>query len=105
MLWLIFFVACAMIVGLVAKAVIKVPEAQGCLPTILIGIAGFYVGGFIQFLLGRGEFLARSGLVMGILGSVLVCWLYNRFEAGRIVSKKMRQLAENQKKLPPEYND
>ena len=102
MLWLIFFLACALIVGLIAKAVIKVPEAQGCLPTILIGVAGCYVGGFIQFLLGRGELFGRSGLVMGIVGGVVVCWLYNKFEAERII--KMRQ-ARSSHKFPEDCDD
>ena len=104
MLWLVFFLACALMVGMIAKLVIKVPESQGCLPTILIGVAGFYVGGFIQFLLGRGEFLGRSGMVMGVLGGVVVCWLYNRFEAGCISTNQTKQMAENQKKLPDEID-
>jgi uncharacterized membrane protein YeaQ/YmgE (transglycosylase-associated protein family) len=97
MLWLLFIVAMSCFVGLVAKAIYNPGNTQGCLPTILIGFAGFYVGGFIKFLLGRGAFMDRSGIFFAIIGAVIVCWLYRQFEAGQIMKVRSMRIEQNEK--------
>lgn|SRR5690554_1294700 len=66
--WAVF----GLIVGLVAKALHPGDDPVGCLPTIGIGVAGSFVGGGINWLLGMGSTpYEASGLVMSILGGVL----------------------------------
>jgi uncharacterized membrane protein YeaQ/YmgE (transglycosylase-associated protein family) len=76
MLWFLFFLVYAIIIGSVAKMLHPGDDPVGFLPTILIGIVGSYVGGLINFLIGRGNFGSSSGLLMGIIGGVLalVAW-------------------------------
>lgn len=60
-----------LVVGLLAKALHPGDDPVGFLPTVGIGIAGSYVGGLINFALGKGEAFSSSGIIMGIIGGVL----------------------------------
>lgn len=74
--WLFY----GLLVGLIAKAFHPGNEAKGFLPTIGIGIAGSYVGGLINYLIGAGGSpISPSGFVMGIVGGVLFCWIYKKY--------------------------
>lgn len=74
--WLIY----GLIVGLIVKAVYKTDVQSGLLTTLLVGVAGFFVGGFIKFLLmGEGGSLQPSGILFGVVGGILACYLYKKF--------------------------
>lgn len=78
-MWLIFILFLSLIIGLFAKAVYNPGNAQGCLPTILIGFAGLYIGNFITYtLIGHGGFLVR--FFFSVLGGAAACWVYRKFE-------------------------
>lgn len=73
--WIFF----GFIVGLLARLFMPGPsDIRGCLPTILLGILGSVVGGFI----GRGiglypdNEIHGGGIFMSILGGVLVLVIY-----------------------------
>ena len=66
--WILY----ALVVGLVAKALHPGEDPVGCLPTLGIGIAGSFVGGFLNWLIGWGHSpFETSGFVMGIIGGVI----------------------------------
>lgn len=45
--------------------------------TVALGLAGSFVGGFINWLLGWGDsMLSYSGLLMSIVGAFICCYLY-----------------------------
>lgn len=68
--WIIF----GLIVGLIAKAIHPGEEPLGFFHTMLVGIAGSYVGGFLSwFFYGQDSFLKPSGLLMSVVGGVLFC--------------------------------
>ena len=73
--WIIY----ALFVGLIAKAIHPGTDPRGFLPTLGIGIAGSFIGGLINSLLGWGSFLAPSGILMGIVGAVIFCWVYRKY--------------------------
>jgi uncharacterized membrane protein YeaQ/YmgE (transglycosylase-associated protein family) len=82
MFYIIGWLFYGLLVGLIAKAFHPGNEAQGFLPTIGIGIAGSYVGGLINYLIGAGGSpISPSGFVMGIVGGVLFCWIYKKYLA------------------------
>lgn len=77
--WIVF----GLIAGIVAKWVMPGPDPGGIVMTILIGVAGAFVGGFIGTQLGFGtisDFNLRS-LIIAIGGSVVLLWLYRVIKA------------------------
>lgn len=62
--------------GGIAKLLMPGEDPGGCIVTILLGIAGAIVGGWILglFLPGRG--LQPVGFIGAILGAVLLLWIY-----------------------------
>lgn len=72
--WIIF----GLIAGAIAKWLSPGKDPGGCIITMLIGIAGAFVGGWIGSLLGLGtvdEFSIRT-LLIAIGGAIIVLWLY-----------------------------
>jgi len=73
------------IVGLVAGAIAKAlhpgKDPGGFIVTILIGIAGAVIGGWIFSLFGRGpvDGFNIGSLFIAILGAVLLLFLYRKF--------------------------
>lgn len=61
-------------VGWVAK--LLHPGPVGFLWTAITGIAGTYIGGLINYLLGWGSFLSTSGIIMSVLGGVIFLAIY-----------------------------
>jgi uncharacterized membrane protein YeaQ/YmgE (transglycosylase-associated protein family) len=76
--WILF----GLIVGIVAKLVMPGRDPGGFIVTILLGIVGALLGGF----LGRAFGLYREGdpvgFIMAVLGSIVLLVLY-RMVAGR----------------------
>ena len=76
-----------LIAGAVAKLLMPGRDPGGILVTILIGIVGAVVGGFIWNLLtGNDSYgdLDIGGIVIAIVGSVILLWGYRRFAVGRV---------------------
>ncbi|MBB4118031.1 MAG: GlsB/YeaQ/YmgE family stress response membrane protein [Mesonia hippocampi] len=79
--WIIF----GFIAGLLAKAVMPGKDPGGWVVTILIGIAGAFVGGFIGRSLGilneTTSFWSFADWIFAILGGFIVLWVWKRFFA------------------------
>lgn len=76
--WILF----GLVVGIIAKLLMPGRDPGGFIVTILIGIAGSLLGGFVGRALGfygPGEY---GGWIMSILGAVILLFLY-RLVAGR----------------------
>ena len=72
------WIVMGLIVGLLAKFIMPGKDPGGCIITVLIGIAGAFVGGFIASRLGLGSvtgFDIRSILV-AVGGAVILLILY-----------------------------
>jgi uncharacterized membrane protein YeaQ/YmgE (transglycosylase-associated protein family) len=79
-LWWIIFGA---IVGAIAKFIMPGKDPGGIIVTIILGILGSVVGGFIVGLLMPGRSATDPvGWIGSILGALLLLWLY-RMYAGR----------------------
>lgn len=84
--WLIF----GLIAGVIAKLLTPGRDPGGCIVTILIGIAGAILGGFIARMLGMGGaegdrlFEGRFFVAMAfsVLGAVILLAIYH-FIAGK----------------------
>jgi uncharacterized membrane protein YeaQ/YmgE (transglycosylase-associated protein family) len=74
--WLFY----GLIVGLIAKAIYK-DAPTGFLGTLLVGISGSFVGGFIKYLLtGSGNPFQPSGILLGILGGIIACYTFRKIK-------------------------
>jgi uncharacterized membrane protein YeaQ/YmgE (transglycosylase-associated protein family) len=70
--WVIF----GLLVGVVAKLLMPGPDPGGIVLTILLGIAGALLGGWLGRAVGvyaRGD---AAGFVMAVIGAILVLALY-----------------------------
>ncbi len=73
--WLIY----GLVVGLIGKVLFSLfikdeattESVTGVIPTIIVGILGSYVGGFVDFLFVGGEVFSASGWLMGSIGAAL----------------------------------
>jgi uncharacterized membrane protein YeaQ/YmgE (transglycosylase-associated protein family) len=83
MFFIISWILFGLVVGYIAKSLHPGDEPIGYLPTLGIGVAGSFVGGIINFLLGMGnQSFQTSGLIMSVLGGVVCCagWRYYKLK-------------------------
>ena len=79
--WLIF----GLVAGVIAKLLMPGRDPGGCIITILLGIAGAFVGGFVfEQLTGRPEVVRFDfgSLVVAVIGAIIVLLIY-RLIVGR----------------------
>ncbi|MES1946937.1 transglycosylase-associated protein [Salinisphaera sp. C84B14] len=72
--WIIF----GLIAGAVAKLLMPGKDPGGIIVTIVIGILGAVLGGFISTALGMGTVSGFNlgSFLIAILGAILLLWLY-----------------------------
>jgi uncharacterized membrane protein YeaQ/YmgE (transglycosylase-associated protein family) len=61
-------------IGVAAKLLMPGKDPGGWFATILLGIAGSWIGGFAASLLGLTGLV--PGLIAAVLGAMLLLWLY-----------------------------
>ncbi len=79
--WIVF----GLIAGIIAKLLLPGRDPGGCIITMLLGIIGAFVGGFIfELLIGRPDVTRFDfgSLVVAVIGAIVVLLIY-RLIAGR----------------------
>lgn len=74
LLWSVY----GLFVGSIAKSLVPGDENFGFLKTVVLGVAGSYIGGAALYLLGKYETVSPTGIFMGIVGAVLSLVVYNQ---------------------------
>ena len=72
--WIIF----GLIAGAIAKLIMPGNQGMGWLMTIILGIVGAFVGGWVGSLIGWGtvnDFDFKS-MLLAVVGALLVLWIY-----------------------------
>ncbi len=76
------FILFGLVVGVVGKLIMPGRDPGGFIITILLGIAGALVGGFLGRSLGMYGEGEPAGFVMAVIGSIILLAIY-RMVAGR----------------------
>jgi len=79
--WIVFGV----IVGVLAKLVMPGRDPGGFIITMLLGIVGAVVGGYVGRALGMYQPNEPAGLLMSIVGAVVVLAIYRMVAHRRVV--------------------
>jgi uncharacterized membrane protein YeaQ/YmgE (transglycosylase-associated protein family) len=87
MLGFIWWLIIGLVAGLLARLLIPGRQPMGWILTMVLGLIGSVVGGFISSLLFGGDPMdpgfRTSGLIMSTLGAALVLGLYIAFTRNR----------------------
>jgi uncharacterized membrane protein YeaQ/YmgE (transglycosylase-associated protein family) len=75
--WILF----GLIVGAIAKLVMPGRDPGGLAITIVLGIVGALVGGFIGRLLGLYQRSESAGFIMATIGAIVILFIYRRMVA------------------------
>jgi uncharacterized membrane protein YeaQ/YmgE (transglycosylase-associated protein family) len=78
--WILF----GLVAGIIAKLIMPGKDPGGFIVTILIGIAGALLGGFIGRALGLYQQGEGAGMMMSIVGAIALLGIY-RMTMGRSV--------------------
>jgi uncharacterized membrane protein YeaQ/YmgE (transglycosylase-associated protein family) len=78
---IISLIVIGLIAGALARLIIPGRQNMSIPATILLGIVGSFVGGFIGYLIhrgGSGSFLQPAGIIGSIIGAIIVLFIYTR---------------------------
>ncbi|MGE0884846.1 MAG: GlsB/YeaQ/YmgE family stress response membrane protein [Blastocatellales bacterium] len=78
---LVWIAVIGLVVGLIARFLMPGKDPMGLLMTMVLGIAGSFVGTFLGRLLFGGRYYS-AGFIMSVIGAVILLWLY------RMISKR-----------------
>jgi len=70
--WIVF----GLVIGIIAKLLMPGRDPGGFIVTILLGVAGALVGGFVGRAMGLYSAGQSAGWIMSILGAVILLALY-----------------------------
>lgn len=70
--WIVF----GLVIGIIAKLLMPGRDPGGFIVTILLGIAGALVGGFVGRAMGLYSAGQSAGWIMSIIGAVILLALY-----------------------------
>ena len=79
--WIVF----GLVIGALARLLVPGRQPMGLVATMLLGVAGSFVGGLVAYLLVGGSPVQASGWVGSLLGAVAVV-LITQATAGRRIS-------------------
>jgi uncharacterized membrane protein YeaQ/YmgE (transglycosylase-associated protein family) len=68
--------------GIIAKAIMPGKDPGGCIVTILLGVAGALLAGFLGNALGWYRAGQGAGFIAAIIGAIIILFIY-RLIAGR----------------------
>ena len=78
---IITIIIVGLIAGALARLIVPGRQSMSVPMTILLGIVGSFVGGFLGYLIFHrgGSFLQPSGIIGSIIGAIIVLLLWTRF--------------------------
>jgi uncharacterized membrane protein YeaQ/YmgE (transglycosylase-associated protein family) len=78
--WIVF----GLVIGIIAKLLMPGKDPGGFIITILLGIAGALIGGFIGRAMGLYSAGQSAGWIMSVLGAIILLALYRMLVRSRV---------------------
>jgi len=78
--WIVF----GLVIGIIAKLLMPGRDPGGFIVTILLGIAGALVGGFVGRAMGLYSAGQSAGWIMSVLGAIILLALYRMLVRSRV---------------------
>lgn len=85
MFHLLWVVIIGLIVGVIAKFILPGDNPGGFIATVLIGIAGSFLGTFLGRAIGHYGPDQSAGFIMSLLGALILLAIYHLFTRKRVV--------------------
>lgn len=80
MLHLLWMCIIGLVAGALAKLIMPGRDPGGIVVTMLLGIAGSLIAGFLGRAMGWYEAGEGAGLIMSVVGAILLLMLYRMFQ-------------------------
>lgn len=77
------WIVIGLLAGAVAKLIMPGKDPGGCLVTILLGIAGALLAGFVGNAVGWYSQGQAGGFIAATIGAIVILWLYRIIVARR----------------------
>lgn len=81
---IIWFLVVGLIAGFIARALVPGKDTMGIVPTLVLGVVGSFVGGFIFALFQSDRDVldfSTTGLIGSILGAIVALLIYRQMKA------------------------
>ena len=80
---LIWMALIGLVVGLVARAVMPGTQSLGLLMTMVLGIVGAFVAGFLGQAVGLYSAGQGAGFIGSVVGALIVLFIYGKVQGGK----------------------
>ncbi len=80
---IIAWIIIGLVAGALAKLIMPGDDPGGIIVTILIGVAGAFVGGFLASLIGLAEGGLIWSIVVATIGAIILLAIYRMLVGGR----------------------
>lgn len=81
---LLYWLLIGFAAGALAKMITPQEETGGWISSIIIGIIGSFVGGFLGRLVGINGSGLLGGLIIATIGAILVLFIYHKYLADKL---------------------
>ena len=84
---ILFWIAFGLVAGIVAKLLLPGRDPGGCIVTMLLGVLGAFVGGFLYTTLTDRPYVAQfdlGSLLVAVGGAIVVLLIYRLLTGGRL---------------------
>jgi len=86
---IILFLIFGLIIGALARLIVPGREPGGWIVSMIIGVIGAYLGGFVGRILGLyPSYQSTGGMIASLLGAIVVAFIYHAVIARRAGSAK-----------------